>query len=537
MVFFTILAVSLLVLSACANPTSSTSSSSVVYSVGSGYNIFDEYADAADVKDPVLDYSKMLAAGVVSVTNAETSEYNTVIGDTAATYESNLKVDIGVSGSYGAFSGSVESHFSTASSSDTKTEYTTIQALIKKKSVKVGSSYISNPTSLRAYLTDAAKAAIDGTDTTYSTPSAVFKAFGTHVLTWGYYGGRLDYNCLTDTSKYTGATTIEVLAKAAFDNGIGSVSTDLSTTYGTDWTNFSSNTTTTLSLIGGSSQAGFAILNEKNYAAWTSVFDNTDNQVLCAFETGTTNTSLLPIWLLCDTSTSTGLARQTALKEAFAAWANSVTTSTDTSKGTLTVKLYHIYNKDAAMGDSDDAPDLYWNYGYNVVGLNTTETLHSYGETAPKSDNFPLHTGKYVDFLSTGSISTASATSQGTYFSVALPVSSTASLTGVYFPVKMYDYDSGNADDALANTDHTIFKFTYSTTSDSFSADGNTASWTSEAGDSVSTYLALEDGDDSNVPAALSSVTLTRGGGEKIVDFVSCVNGQYLWTKVGLIWN
>lgn len=533
----TIVAALLSGFAACTSPTSgSPNDTDRVYSVGSGYNIFDEYANAADVKDPILDYSKMLAAGAVSVTNAESAEYRTVEGSDEATYEESLGVDIGISGSYGAFSGSVESHFSTSSSGETSTAYVTIQALIKKKSVHIGSSYVSDPSSLRAFLTDAAKAAIDGTDGSYADPTAVFRAFGTHVLTWGYYGGRLDYNCETNTEKYTGSTSVEVLAKAAFDNGIASVSTDLGTKYGSDWSSFSTNTTTTLYLVGGSSQAGFSILSKNDYDAWTSVFDDADHQVLCAFETGTGNTSLLPIWLLCDTATDAGKARQTTLRNAFATWAETATAG-DTSTGTLYVKLYHIYNQDADMGDDDAAPDLYWNYGYNLVGLNQTGTLHSHGETTPEDDNFPLSTGNYVDFTSDGSLSGQHATSDGTYVSVALPISSTSSLTAAYFPLKMYDYDTSNADDALANPDHTIFKFAYDTSSDSFSTDGNYVEWTSEAGDTVHTYLAFEDGDDSNVPTAPGEFTIKRGEGEKLLDLVCNVNGTYLWTKVGIIWK
>jgi len=381
----------------------------------------------------------------------------------------------------------------------------------------VGTQYVTTPTKLREYLTAEAKAALDGDDADYAEPAKLFKAFGTHVLVWGYYGGRLDYNCQTNTSQYSKTTNIAVYAKASYDNGVGtSASVEAGVTSTDDYKAYASATTTTLNLVGGSSQATFNILNESNYDAWTAAFDDTNYQVLCDFETGSGNVSLLPIWELCDSSTTEGAARAKQLKDYFATWATASSVSADTTKGSLTVNLHYIYNSTYTSGDDGNKIDLYWKYKAYVNGLNTSVDLQA--NDSDKTD-VKLSKGGYINFASDGTWAAAT-TDAGTWYAAPIAISDTSKATSVSLTMKLMD-DDDNADDVIATLDSVKFNLDY---------DAATDTWKPNA--TITDNVSAAD-------YAWSSTdwTLARDGKEQLVDLIAYTGGEKLWTRIGLTWK
>jgi hypothetical protein len=499
----------------CHQPTQSDTSPSTntTYSVGDGYNVFGEYANMSALMAPVLDYQKMASAGVVNVSYPDTTTSITVAGNSEATYSNSYSIDLGVSGSYESFSGSFSSHFASTSSSKDTYAYTTIQSKVRKVSVQISPAFSTNPVSLRPYLTPAAQAAIDGADATYTQPNALFAAYGTHVLAWGYYGGRLDYNSLTDSTEYTGSTSVGVEAQFGFDNGISSADASTNVQVKNDYSSFQAHTNTSLFLVGGNSVAGLqGQLSAAGYSAWASDFDNPANQVLCDFDTNNGSICLVPIWELCDTSSAAGKARQTALENAFNAYAQSQSSA---NSSTLTVKLYHIYEMYGYPNQN-----YTWTYAYNLQGLNTTGVL------LQNADSFSTGWNQFIDFKSDGTW-TIDATDSGTWGQYTINVPKAANLAAVVIPVSIGSMSSAST---------ALYALNYNSATDTFTLNSSSIS---------SPYYFGKDNGITSSPgcpaqADTAAFKLTRGGAEQIVDFAVGAPGDtknYLFTKIGFIWN
>ena len=529
-----------IILSSCQNsagPQSSSSSSTstsatvpaaVTASIGYGYDVFGEYANASALKVPVLDYSKMSSAGVVSVTNVDAAKTYEVTGNSKAAYSRNLSVNVGLSGSYLCFSGSLDAAFRSASSTTDTYSYMTMQTYVRRISAQIGTSYTAAPASLRPYLTAAAQAAIDGTDSAYSDPSTLFAGFGTHILVWSYYGGRLDYNSVTDTTLYTGSTDASLIAQASFEGHVASASVSASAEYAADYASFSSNTTATLTIVGGNSVGGLSAdattLNPSEYDAWKADFGNSQNQILCDFDKSSGSVCLLPIWSLCDTSTAAGLARQTALKNAFNAYAQS--RNAFVLAGALTVKLYHIYENEKYPNDAGWNGLYTWTYGYNFEGTNQTGTLYT------KSWPSVVGVNNYLNFRGDGTV-TVNGTDQATYYPSTQTVTNVTALTAVVIPVSI---------PGISDPNSAQYTMIYHPSSDSFTLK---TTGLSNPPYYFGTDTLVQGAGSQNCPAADSgtSFNLTRGGPEQIIDLVCGWTppgwnvAGYLFTKVGFIWN
>ena len=80
--------------------------------LGSGYDVFEEFANASKVKAPVLDYKNLNSDGLVELKNLEHSTFHTTSGTSINQYSNSLGVSVGLEGSYMFFSGSVTTNFS-----------------------------------------------------------------------------------------------------------------------------------------------------------------------------------------------------------------------------------------------------------------------------------------------------------------------------------------------------------------------------------------------------------------------------------------
>jgi len=275
--------------------------------VGRGYDVFSNYADPLEVKAEVLDFQAMLDDGLIERIQLDVSDFQTIEGVDVNEYMNKLSVDVGVSGGYAGFSGSVEVNFDESHYTNSEYSFATVQTLIKKYSARIGLGTTADD--LKDYLTDGAQAAIN--EDTLS-PEEVFVSFGTHVLRGIIIGGRLDYNVSADMSQVGSSQRIGVLAEAGYD-GAFSVNVFAESVTEEEMLSFSSKQKKSLKVYGGSSEYGQYIIaeDEQGYTPWIESLK--DNPVFCDFDQ---TTPIVPIWELCDDPT-----RAAALESGYADYA------------------------------------------------------------------------------------------------------------------------------------------------------------------------------------------------------------------------
>jgi len=80
--------------------------------IGAGYDVFDNFADEANVREHILDYGKLNDDGLVEKRNIEIGTFLKTSGTSISTYSSSLSASVGLEGSYMFFSGAIETNFS-----------------------------------------------------------------------------------------------------------------------------------------------------------------------------------------------------------------------------------------------------------------------------------------------------------------------------------------------------------------------------------------------------------------------------------------
>ena len=273
--------------------------------LGSGYDVFETFADVSKVKAPILDYNKLNSDGLVEMKNLEHSTFHTTSGTTITEYSQALSVSVGLSGSYMFFSGSVKTNFSSNRYCYDSYSFATYHSMINKYQLRLPTDW--NADDLKPYLTKQAKEKINDSSI---PPSEIFQIYGTHCLTGLVIGGRLDYSVSARTRDLKESVSIGVYAEASFSKGLGSGSINTEVITETDYNKFATSMEKHLEVYGGSSELGQHIINKDDYDAWIGSIGN--NLVFCNY----TQNGLIPIWYFCNDAT-----RKAALETAYSTWA------------------------------------------------------------------------------------------------------------------------------------------------------------------------------------------------------------------------
>jgi hypothetical protein len=193
--------------------------------LGSGTDIFGEYATEANVKGRVLDLDALNAYGMLTInTNVEEATFIHASGTDISEYASSLGVTVGVSGHYKFFSGSIDTRFDQEFYSSTESSFATVHELVKKASLKVSDHYQSG-SALRSFMTPQAAEALA------SWPAhEIIARYGTHVMVGIYEGARLDYSLGITITDQVDRETIGVYASAAYKQMFASAQVDTSVT-------------------------------------------------------------------------------------------------------------------------------------------------------------------------------------------------------------------------------------------------------------------------------------------------------------------
>jgi len=287
------------------SPIDNTENIRGIDNLGSGYDVFETFADIAKVKATILDYKALNADGLVEMKDLEHSSFHTTSGTTVTEYTSSLSVSVGLSGSYMFFSGSVKTNFSQNRYCYDSYSFATHHSMINKYQLRLPADWDAND--LKPYLTSQARAKLNDA----SIPaSEIFRIYGTHCLTGIIVGGRLDYSVSARTRDLKENVSIGVYAEASFSIGLGSGSINTSVISETDYNKFATSMEKHLEVYGGSSELGQHIINKDDYDAWIGSVGN--NLVFCNH----TQNGLIPVWYFCENA-----SRKDELETAYATWA------------------------------------------------------------------------------------------------------------------------------------------------------------------------------------------------------------------------
>jgi hypothetical protein len=277
--------------------------------LGAGYDVFTAYADAEFVRNPVLDLEALNSAGKLGQFPVDKFTVNQLQGTTIDEYVTSLGVSAGLSGSYGFFSGSINSTLSQMGSVTTQWSFATIQV---KHRVYGLSVVRMEATDLQRYLLP------DFADDINSDldPAVLFQLYGTHVIGKLVVGGRLDYNLSAWISSEQQKRNIGVYAEAKFDSGFASL--DLNTTfdYSTYRSQYVSQEQVSMASVGGQGSSA-RIWTDGDYTAWVDTV--WEHPVFCDFGA---DPWLIPIWDLAAGGCGAG-SRCEAIHDAYRRYAAS----------------------------------------------------------------------------------------------------------------------------------------------------------------------------------------------------------------------
>lgn len=238
----------------------------MVNRLGSGYDIFGEYAENISVKEPVLDIRKLLQQGEVLGIRLNSYDSRLIVEETIEKYMNKMAVSVGAKGHYLGFSGSVKTRFGEERSSEARNYYATYSWIARKYRV-----YIRRTTDLSQFLLD--RFVQDVMADNY-TVDKILEGYGQYVLVNTIVGGRIDYNVtessLSSKDLKTFGMDVEVAANFVFAGGQVNVSYESSNLS----EHFNKNKRETFHVAGGSGLRDSQIGNDALFNTWMASLDS-----------------------------------------------------------------------------------------------------------------------------------------------------------------------------------------------------------------------------------------------------------------------
>jgi hypothetical protein len=262
--------------------------------LGSGTDVFEEYASENNVKGKVLNIDALNNQKLLVLnTSVQEGMIQRVSGTSVSQYASELGVTVGLKGSYKWFSASIKTAFTDNTYRMSEYSYVTLMERHYKNSLKIENTKW-NSTYLKNYLTTDADKAINNTDPQKDwTPEQIISTFGTHVMVGIFTGARLDYNLsikITNTSHQTNLQAYAEtkanfkFASASFSAGLNQTTYDAMKTY---------EQRENILAKGGNEQYARPG-NNVDYQLWKASIDSNPALV------GIIKDGLVPIWELAD---------------------------------------------------------------------------------------------------------------------------------------------------------------------------------------------------------------------------------------------
>lgn len=263
-------------------------------SIGNGYNVLDgDYATPLSTTFPLFDLGEKTELQIdeshtynvpanVRWIPYRQGEFRIVTGKTINEHQTSLLQETGISGEYGAFKGSLDVSFDRSTFRRSCFEYVTCMDVIARWVLR-----LPHPTELASFLRPQVKDEINSLP-----PRELFEKYGTHYLSEIIVGGRATYSSVVNTLQYRSEYTLEVVARMSYQFGVGKVSAENKTRYTDSVSNFESNSSSKVRVIGG--DPGYAKrIFDGEYDHW---IESTDERPVFV---GFGPKGLRPIWALC----------------------------------------------------------------------------------------------------------------------------------------------------------------------------------------------------------------------------------------------
>ena len=274
--------------------------------IGRGYDIFSQYAIPSEVKDSrILNLQALAEDGLLDERVIDEGVTEVISGESVDQYLTAMSSDVTVEGSYKAFTGSVSASFSQESYREYGRSFATVRSVVRKDKFFIDSSY--NAQDLKPYLEDRFRDQINNPDV---TPAEVFQAYGTHVITSIFTGGRLEYNATAQTSQISSSRNFGAVAQAGFDVKFISVEADAAFSSSEERSSFESNSEVTVKVY-PAAQSSIDVATAQDYAEWQEAVKASEDNLLSAFGDG----GLIGVWEFADDQT-----RRDELTAGFEEW-------------------------------------------------------------------------------------------------------------------------------------------------------------------------------------------------------------------------
>lgn len=263
-------------------------------SLGCGYDATEYYASPRSSRNRIFElgpkdteirapnnksYAKP-ANLEVELGDLTAGEFQCIKGQSAEEYRSSMTSRAGVSASYGLFSVDVKRSYKEEQLASFNRDFVSVYH-------RFDAWVLSLPNYRALRMNEQAKREIN----TDLSPDDVIRDYGTHVLMRAIFGGRAEYNCLVDKSKYTSSVEVTEAAKAAYAGTL-----NISTSFEQETKNaaeqFKSSSSYNFRTRGGNFDTKF---NPESYEQWMDSFSN--HPVMVDF--GGRN-SLVPIYELAS---------------------------------------------------------------------------------------------------------------------------------------------------------------------------------------------------------------------------------------------
>ncbi|MBX2803453.1 MAG: hypothetical protein KTR31_37580 [Myxococcales bacterium] len=240
--------------------------------IGRGYDSLAQWAHPDAVERPVLDYDCMVRGEVIGTPRSEViQQIDYATGNSLSDYSRSLSLGVGAEGSIdigvGSFSGAFSTEFDAGLSGSQSAAFVTLRDLEKRLHVQARvpfpqfsgtatkgaceSSPSDWPSFLRTYLTPGAQADFAPEGDLASRARNILDQYGSHVVTSGWFGGRIDFTMTVDGMKMSQSFGLASMADVSYESVGRSGSVSVSQEIQSASSEVEDGTSTKLRVVGG----------------------------------------------------------------------------------------------------------------------------------------------------------------------------------------------------------------------------------------------------------------------------------------------
>ncbi len=261
--------------------------------IGRGYDFFSDYARPSEVKDSrILNLEALSGDDLVERRVIDEGATEVISGESVDEYLTAMSGDVTVEGGYKGFTGSVSASFSQESYQGFGRSFATVRSVVQKEKIFIDSSYTVNPEELKPYLEARFRDQINDPDI---SPAEIFQAYGTHVITSIFTGGRVEYNATARSSEIVTSRDFGAVARAGFDVKFLSVDADTAFSSSDEQRTFESYSDVTVNVY-PAGQSSIDIATEQDYEEWQDAVGASEDNLLAAFD----DDGLVGVWNFAD---------------------------------------------------------------------------------------------------------------------------------------------------------------------------------------------------------------------------------------------